>query len=289
LPAIRQVQAYAPPRKGPIPLVKLVGRARGSRAFAASLEALLDTWPLHPAIPGSISQFTSGAGIVVLTVPALMLSFARIQSCFQAVGVELELRRLPHRPLPAKSLVIVPAASLSKLTEHAPQAALSIGDVVAVSVHPEARQSAAFGVEWDRCDPGVRLETSTARIGMARRGEPACRCSDAWSAEEGVVDVFLALVAEERDDVPQARVLPAGSGRRRGVRQNWGRRTSRTCGPGGASQGSPRRTSLRRAASLRTFSPLQSWPPSTGCRADGPEPPVPATFGGMNTQAGLLC
>jgi len=35
---------------------------------------------------------------VVLTVPALMLLFSRIQSYYQAVGVELELGQLPHRP-----------------------------------------------------------------------------------------------------------------------------------------------------------------------------------------------
>jgi len=56
--------------------------------------------------------------------------------------------------------VIVPVGSISKLTEHALRAALSLGDDdVAVSVHPEAGQSAAFRAEWDRWNPGVRLDT----------------------------------------------------------------------------------------------------------------------------------
>jgi len=98
--------------------------------------------------------------VVVLTVPALMLLFSRIQNYYHAVGLELDLGQLPHRPLPAKSLVIVPVGSISKLTEHALHAALSLGDdVVAVSVHPEAAQSAIFRAEWDRWNPGVRLET----------------------------------------------------------------------------------------------------------------------------------
>jgi hypothetical protein len=97
---------------------------------------------------------------VVLTVPALMLLFSRIQSYYHAVGLELDLGRLPHRPLPAKSLVIVPVGSISKLTEHALHAALSLSDeVIAVSVHPDAGQSAAFRTELDRWNPGVRLDT----------------------------------------------------------------------------------------------------------------------------------
>jgi hypothetical protein len=106
------------------------------------------------------SKFTSGAWVVVLTVPALMLLFSRIQSYYQAVGLELDLGPLPHRPPPAKSLVIVPVGSISKLTEYALHAALSLGDdIVAVSVHPDAAEGAAFHAEWDRWNPGVRLET----------------------------------------------------------------------------------------------------------------------------------
>jgi hypothetical protein len=89
-----------------------------------------------------------------------MLLFARIQSYYQAVGLELDLGEHPPRPLPASSLEIVPVGSVSKLTEHALRAALSLGgDVIAVSVHPEAAQSEAFRAEWDRWDPGVRLDT----------------------------------------------------------------------------------------------------------------------------------
>jgi len=105
------------------------------------------------------TKFTSGAWVVVLAVPALMLLFARIQSYYQAVGHELDIGGCPHRPLPARSLVIVPVGGISKLTEQALHAALSLGDdVMAVSVHPEAVQGAAFRAEWDRWNPGVRLD-----------------------------------------------------------------------------------------------------------------------------------
>ena len=105
------------------------------------------------------AKFTSGAWVVVLIVPALMLLFSRIQSYYRAVGLELGLGRLPHPPLPSSSLVIVPVGGISKLTERALQAALSLGDeVIAVSVHPEAGQGAAFRARWDDWNPGVRLD-----------------------------------------------------------------------------------------------------------------------------------
>jgi hypothetical protein len=48
----------------------------------------------------------------------------------------------------------------SKFTSGAWVVVLSLGDdVIAVSVHPEAAQGAAFRADWDRWDPGVRLET----------------------------------------------------------------------------------------------------------------------------------
>jgi hypothetical protein len=50
-----------------------------------------------------VSKFTSGAWVVVVTVPALMLLLSRIESYYQVVGRELGLGEHPHRPLRAKS------------------------------------------------------------------------------------------------------------------------------------------------------------------------------------------
>ena len=105
------------------------------------------------------SKFMEGAWVVVLTIPALMLLFARIQSYYRAVGRELALGRTPERPLAAGSLVIVPVSSVSRLTEHALHAALSLSDsVVAVYVHPDAEQGEDFRARWEEWDPGVRLQ-----------------------------------------------------------------------------------------------------------------------------------
>jgi len=105
------------------------------------------------------SKFTEGAWVVIVTIPALMLLFSRIQNYYRTVGLELGLGTVPGRPRPAESLVIVPVGEISKLTEHALCAALSLGEhVVAVSVHLDPDRSSAFRTAWDEWNPGVRLD-----------------------------------------------------------------------------------------------------------------------------------
>jgi hypothetical protein len=55
--------------------------------------------------------------------------------------------------------MIVPVDGISKLTERALHAAMSLSDeVIAVSVHSEPGHGVAFRAEWDRWNPGVRLD-----------------------------------------------------------------------------------------------------------------------------------
>jgi len=130
-------------------------------------------WALRAAINGTgavltataalvfvASKFTEGAWVVVITVPLLMLLFSRIESYYGAVGRELGLGLLPDRPEAGESLVIVPVATISRVTELALHSALSLSrDVVAVSVHPDPEGCSEFQDEWERWGPGVRLET----------------------------------------------------------------------------------------------------------------------------------
>lgn len=101
--------------------------------------------------------------MVVLVGPALMLLFARIQSYYQAVGLELGLATIPDRPRAAPSLVIAPVSDISKLTEHALHAALSLGDVVAVSVHPKPRRAPPSALTGSAGTPGCGWRPWTAR------------------------------------------------------------------------------------------------------------------------------
>jgi amino acid transporter len=134
------------------------GRPRGW-ALRAVLNGTGAVLTAVAAVVFVLSKFTSGAWVVVITVPALMLLFSRIESYYRAVGLELGMDRIPDRPCAAGSLVIVPVGGINRLTEYALCAALSLGDeVVAVSVHLAAERSAAFRAEWDAWNPGVRLD-----------------------------------------------------------------------------------------------------------------------------------
>lgn len=105
------------------------------------------------------TKFTEGAWVVVITVPLLMLLFARVQNYYRTVGRELELGEVPGKPHTAVGLVIVPVGGINKLTQYALGVALSLGgEVVAVSVHADADQARRFQDQWETWDPGVRLD-----------------------------------------------------------------------------------------------------------------------------------
>ncbi|MDH6109354.1 amino acid transporter [Kitasatospora sp. MAP12-15] len=105
------------------------------------------------------SKFLEGAWVVVVTVPLLMLLFARVQRYYDEVGIELGLGLIPGPLVHRASLVIVPIGEVSRLTAHALTAALALGDdVVAVAVHGDPVKAQALRERWAQWDPGVRLE-----------------------------------------------------------------------------------------------------------------------------------
>jgi hypothetical protein len=105
------------------------------------------------------TKFTEGAWTVVVAIPAMMLLFARIQNYYEAVRHELGVGEVPGPPERTTSLVIVPVGDINRVTQRALSAALSLGtEIVAVSVHSDARRSADFRARWERWDPGVRLD-----------------------------------------------------------------------------------------------------------------------------------
>jgi hypothetical protein len=104
-------------------------------------------------------KFLAGAWVVVITVPLLMLLFARIERYYTEVGEQLGLGEIPPPLRRTGSLVIVPVGEVSRLTQHALSAARALGDeVVALAVHSNPANVRALTERWDRWDPGVRLD-----------------------------------------------------------------------------------------------------------------------------------
>ncbi|MGW0229586.1 APC family permease [Actinopolymorpha singaporensis] len=109
-----------------------------------------------------VTKFTAGAWVVVLAVPALMYTFVRIHRYYEHAGRALGLGVVPGK-LPARNtVVVVPVAGVSRLTERAIAQALSIShDVVAVHVVVESTDNVEedrdLQARWARWDPGVPL------------------------------------------------------------------------------------------------------------------------------------
>jgi hypothetical protein len=111
-----------------------------------------------------VSKFTAGAWLIVLVIPGLVLLFDRVHRTYARIGALLELGKTPKPPTKHQSLVVVPVASISRLTAEGISTALSIGDeVVAVRVcfaDPEDEAAdVSFHQHWEEWHPNVPLIT----------------------------------------------------------------------------------------------------------------------------------
>jgi amino acid transporter len=137
------------------------GSGWAGRATINGIGALLTLAALAVEL---ISKFTEGAWLVVLVIPLLVLMFLRIHRTYQQIGSILDIGHIPPPPEQEGSLVVVPVAGMSRLTQEGISAALSLGDeVVAVTVcyadpadeHAEEK----LREQWDEWRPGVPLLT----------------------------------------------------------------------------------------------------------------------------------
>lgn len=94
--------------------------------------ALNGTGAVLAAVAGVLlfaSKFTEGAWLLLLIVPGLMLLFDRIERYYYHVAEQLDLGRVPPKPVPKSSgeaMVIVPVVTISKVAGHALQVAMRL-------------------------------------------------------------------------------------------------------------------------------------------------------------------
>jgi len=111
-----------------------------------------------------ISKFTEGAWVVVLVIPLLIAAFVAVHRAYGRIGAVLGIGQLPPPPHPEKSLVVVPVLGLSRLTEEAISAAMSLGEeVTAVYICYEGEEedeaTTRFKQQWAQWDHKVPLVT----------------------------------------------------------------------------------------------------------------------------------
>jgi amino acid transporter len=136
-----------------------------TRAIINGLGALLTFAALAIEL---VSKFTEGAWLVIIVVPLLVLMFDRIHATYDRIGALLQLGKQPPPPQRRTSMVVVPVATVSRLTAEAISTALSMGDeVTAVTVcyaDPEDEAvDAAFRGKWEAWHPNVPLVTLHAQ------------------------------------------------------------------------------------------------------------------------------
>jgi hypothetical protein len=95
------------------------------------------------------TKFLQGAWVVTLTVPLLIVLFARIEGYYAEVARELRLGKTPPPPHKRESLVLVPTTTVSLLTERALSAALSLSEnVLALAVAGDEEESERIKADW---------------------------------------------------------------------------------------------------------------------------------------------
>jgi amino acid transporter len=109
-----------------------------------------------------VAKFTSGAWLVAVVIPLLVVMFWQVHRVYTRIGRLLEIGKVPTPPVRRSSLVVVPVAGMSRLTAEGIAAALSLGDdVIAVTVvfaDPDDEQAdASFRAEWNQWRPEVPL------------------------------------------------------------------------------------------------------------------------------------
>lgn len=111
-----------------------------------------------------ISKFTSGAWLVAVIIPLLVLLFTRVHRTYDRLGRALAIGQVPPKPVKQASLVVVPVAGMSRLTSEGVSAALSLGDdVLAVTVcfgsPDDVEADVSFRDKWNQWRPEVPLVT----------------------------------------------------------------------------------------------------------------------------------
>jgi amino acid transporter len=111
-----------------------------------------------------VSKFLAGAWLVAIVIPLLVLMFMAVRRSYTRIGAQLGIGQVPALPVKRASLVVVPVASLSRLTAEGVSVALSLGeDVIAVTVvftdDDEQPADVSFRDEWNAWRPEVPLIT----------------------------------------------------------------------------------------------------------------------------------
>jgi amino acid transporter len=144
------------------------GPAWRARASINALGALVTA---IAALVITVTKFTHGAWLIMLTIPVLVALFSRVHAAYDRIGAQLGVGSLPARPHHLHSIVVVPVVAITRLTSELLSVARAMGrEVVAVHVTypdemPAARAMASDWITWRPEVPLVLLESPRRELG----------------------------------------------------------------------------------------------------------------------------
>lgn len=107
-----------------------------------------------------IAKFTHGAYMVVIAIPLIVLGLRAIRRHYQAVTEMIQIQHFEIKPVASRLVVIVPVASVNKMTRESLSYALSMNPdelvVLHVAISPE--QAAQIQERWNKWDLDRRIK-----------------------------------------------------------------------------------------------------------------------------------
>ncbi len=106
----------------------------------------------------AVTKFSSGAWIVVIIIPTLVLIFFTIHRHYKALAADLSLDHYGAPPRVRRHRVIVPVSGVHRGTLEALNYARTLSpDVTAVHVSTDPEETAKIRAKWNKWGDGVRL------------------------------------------------------------------------------------------------------------------------------------
>ena len=134
------------------------GRKRASM-IVGSVGALLTALVV---IVSMVTKFLQGAWIVAIAIPLLMAGFRAIRRHYLATADALRLTDLAEKPQPTRLVVVVPLATINRMTLTTLSYALSMkaSEIVALNITTSDEAEARLREKWAKwgVDPTIKLE-----------------------------------------------------------------------------------------------------------------------------------
>ncbi|HWQ45343.1 MAG TPA: amino acid permease [Longilinea sp.] len=110
------------------------------------------------AIIFSITKFTSGAYIVLILIPILVVGFIGIHRHYRTLAKNLTLDNFTHNPAISRNRVIIPVSGVHRGTLAALRYAHTLSDdITAVHISIDPQESAKIQAKWETWGDGLRL------------------------------------------------------------------------------------------------------------------------------------